>query len=118
MNYPYPTNFLAPLPAWPMKYACKVLLQNSDPLQALAQAAGLFYNGTGGTLDCFDIYSEFVFCADQTGCGTGPDGMSWDYQVCTEIVYFPNTNNVTDMFPPRNWTMDDLVAYFEEKSLN
>ena len=31
--------------------------------------------------------------------------------MCTEIAYFPNTNNVTDMFPPRNWTIADLNAY-------
>lgn len=43
-----------------------------DPLKGLATAAGLFYNGTNGTLTCFDIDTEFVECADQTGCGTGP----------------------------------------------
>ena len=42
---------------------------------------GLFYNGTNGNLSCFDIKSEFIECADVTGCGTGPAAISWDYQV-------------------------------------
>jgi len=112
MDYPYPTNFLAPLPAWPIRLSCQIVMQNQNrPLYGLAQAAGLFYNGTGGTLSCFDIETEFIECADQTGCGTGPAGQAWDYQACTEIIYFPNTNNHTDMFPPRQWTLNDLTNH-------
>lgn len=44
---------------------------------------GLFYNGTGGTLSCYDIDNEFIDCADPTGCGTGDASLSWDYQVMT-----------------------------------
>jgi len=110
MNYPYPTNFLAPLPGYPVKLSCHTILASPTPA-GLGAAAGLFYNGTNGTLTCFDMETEFVECADQTGCGTGPAGQAWDYQACTEIIYFPNTNNVTDMFPPRVWTMQDLVAH-------
>jgi len=62
-------------------------------------------------MTCFDMYTIFVECADQTGCGTGKAATAWDYQMCTEIFYEQNTNNVTDMFPPRNWTMTDLDAY-------
>ena len=42
---------------------------------------GLFYNGTGGNLTCYDIEEEFIECADPTGCGVGPDAMAWDFQV-------------------------------------
>ena len=41
---------------------------------------GLFYNGTNGTLSCFNIAEEFIECADPTGCGTGPAAAAWDYQ--------------------------------------
>eukprot|EP01120_Amphizonella_sp_Union-15-10_P008998 TRINITY_DN3325_c0_g2_i1.p1 TRINITY_DN3325_c0_g2~~TRINITY_DN3325_c0_g2_i1.p1 ORF type:complete len:481 (+),score=63.13 TRINITY_DN3325_c0_g2_i1:20-1462(+) len=111
VDYPYPADFLAPLPAWPIRVACDYLLNARTPIEGLAQAAALFYNGTGGNLKCFDIYEEFVECADQTGCGTGPDGKSWDYQVCTELIDFPSTNNVTDMFPPRTWDLENLTEY-------
>jgi len=111
VNYPYPANFLANLPAYPVKLACSLVLNSSTPLIGLAQAAGLFYNGTDGKLPCYNITDEFTECADQTGCGTGPEGMSWDYQACSEIIYFPNTNNITDMFPPRNWSSSNLTEY-------
>ncbi|KAL6058240.1 Dipeptidyl peptidase 2 [Balamuthia mandrillaris] len=116
MDYPYPTNFLAPLPAWPVKAACNTLLRYQDqPLKALALSAGLFFNGTTSSVPCFDIYEEFVECADQTGCGTGPAGLSWDYQVCTEVIYLPSTNNVTDMFVPRQWTLEKQSQYCQKK---
>ena len=43
--------------------------------------SGLFYNGTGGSLKCFDIEKEYIECADPTGCGLGPSSLAWDYQV-------------------------------------
>jgi len=112
-DYPYPTNsFGADLPAFPLTASCHIMVNNSENLiYALAQAAGIFYNGTDGSLPCYDIYTEFVFCADQTGCGTGPDSISWDYQCCSNLIFFPNTNGVTDMFPPRNWNLSDLDQY-------
>ena len=42
---------------------------------------GLFYNGTNGSLTCYDIAKEFIECADPTGCGLGSDSLSWDFQV-------------------------------------
>jgi len=113
-DYPYPTGFLGNLPAWPVRVACQTILSakaNSTILEGLAQASGLYYNGTNGTLQCFNITEEFVECADQTGCGLGPGGWSWDYQACTEMIFTPSTNNVSDMFPPRTWNLDTLTAY-------
>jgi len=113
-DYPYPTGFLGNLPAWPVRVACDIMMSsvvNSTILTGLSQAAGLYYNGTNGTLKCFNITDEFVECADQTGCGLGPGGWSWDYQACTEMIFYPSTNNVTDMFPPRTWNLDTLTAY-------
>jgi dipeptidyl-peptidase-2 len=110
-NYPYPADFMAPLPAWPLNYACEQTMLAETPLEALFAASALLYNGTSGTLPCFNIEEEFIECADQSGCGTGFAGKAWDFQACTELIWFLNTNNVTDMFPPRNWTAGDLFPY-------
>ena len=47
------------------------------------EAAGLLYNGTDPTQykECFDIFDEYVYCSDPTGCGLGNDALAWDYQV-------------------------------------
>ena len=55
--------------------------KGSTPLWRAGRGAGLYYNGTGGAAKCFDIYADFIECADQTGCGTGPSGTAWDYLV-------------------------------------
>ena len=54
-----------------MKHSCKMMLEEMDrsgnEMRALAAGAGLLYNGTDGTKSCFDIYDEFIECADITG---------------------------------------------------
>ena len=47
----------------------------------LSRTPGVWYNSTG-TEKCYNVSEEFVFCADPTGCGTGPAATAWDYQVC------------------------------------
>jgi dipeptidyl-peptidase II len=113
-DYPYPADFLAPLPGYPVTYACTAALKQPDALSALAVVAGLPYNGTSGDMTCFDIFTEYYECADQSGCGTGPSGIAWDYQACSELTWEMDSNNVTDMFPPRSWTFDDLHKYCNE----
>ena len=40
VDYPYEANFLAPLPAYPVKASCQILLNADNTLKGLAQAAG------------------------------------------------------------------------------
>ncbi|ETO08490.1 hypothetical protein RFI_28894, partial [Reticulomyxa filosa] len=117
VDYPYSADFLGSLPAWPVNVSCDILLTyQSNPLLALANAAGMYYNASSdNTLECFNITAEFIECADQTGCGLGNDAIAWDYQMCTEIVYGQDTNNVTDMFPPRIWEIQNLTDYCQPK---
>jgi len=112
-NYPYPANFLGSLPAWPMNYSCSEILKANSPIEGLAFVAGLPYN-TSASQTCHDIYTEYVSCADQTGCGTGLTANAWDYQECTEVVYEMVMNNQTDMFPPRVWNIGNLTSYCEK----
>ena len=81
VDYLCPTNFLAPLPGHPVNVACKMMASTSSKLQGLAEVTAMVYNGTNGTLPCLDPDTEYIECADPTGCGLGPDSRAWDYQV-------------------------------------
>jgi len=113
VDYPYAADFEGNMPAWPVNVSCDILLDNiNNPMLALAEASGMYYNASADyMLTCFNMSEEYVECADQTGCGLGDDAISWNYQMCTEIVYAMDTNNITDMFPPRLWNLNNLTEY-------
>ncbi|XP_070532339.1 dipeptidyl peptidase 2-like [Ptychodera flava] len=115
MDYPYATSFLSDLPAYPVKVACGYILGSTDSLHGLAQAAGLLYNGTSGKLPCFDIETDFIECADPTGCGVGNSGKAWDNQACTEFIMPGGSNNVTDMFPVLPFTLEMRDEYCQKQ---
>ena len=54
MDYPYPTSFLAPLPAFPVREACHLLLQYPNTVTGLAKAAGQPFH--------LHVYSTSHFC--------------------------------------------------------
>ncbi|KAM9446192.1 dipeptidyl peptidase 2 isoform 1-T2 [Clarias gariepinus] len=110
MDYPYATSFMSKMPPYPVKVACEVMLNGTDVLSALRDAVGIVYNSTG-TQTCFDVYSLYVECADPTGCGLGFNSYAWDYQACTEIEMYFESNNVTDMFPPMPFTQSMRQEY-------
>eukprot|EP00105_Crassostrea_gigas_P020096 XP_011438787.1 PREDICTED: lysosomal Pro-X carboxypeptidase-like [Crassostrea gigas] len=102
VDYPYPSKFLAPLPAWPVKETCRPILTplNGDNLIiGMAKAMNVFYNYTGST-SCFDI-----------GSGDIPNlGISgWDYQSCTEMVAPSCSNGKTDMFEKSAWDFKEYT---------
>lgn len=43
------------------------------------------------------------------------DAKGWDYLSCTEIVHPIGCNNVTDFFPPSNWSIKSTGAYCQDK---
>ena len=67
VDYPYPTDFIAPLPANPVRAACKRLtthassgrMENNTLLEALHAAVLLLVNASG-TLECLDLRAELV----------------------------------------------------------
>ncbi|KAL3661281.1 hypothetical protein V7S43_013487 [Phytophthora oleae] len=116
-DFPYPSSYLTggavDLPAWPVREACSYLAgdfpmaslrqetANTTLLEALRDAANVFHNATKD-LTCFKIPTLWDY-----------DGI-WDYQYCTEMLpqetYF-STNGETDMFWPRNTTLDEIRAH-------
>ncbi|XP_797434.4 dipeptidyl peptidase 2 [Strongylocentrotus purpuratus] len=111
LDYPYSASFMGSLPANPVNVSCHMLLNASTPLEGLAQASGLYYNTSSTPLQCFDIFAEFIQCADPTGCGLGTDSTAWDYQACTEITLPAGSNGKTDMFPDMPFTPDMRTSY-------
>ena len=61
MDYPYPTSFLAPLPANPVIEACKPLStpfdDDQDLLIHIFEAASVYFNFTGKA-ECLNIAEE------------------------------------------------------------
>ncbi|CAI9111212.1 OLC1v1011383C1 [Oldenlandia corymbosa var. corymbosa] len=98
-NYPYPTDFLMPLPANPIKELCRRIDSCPDGtsiFQRIFEGVTVYYNYTG-TVDCFNIDDD-------------PHGMSgWDWQACTEMVMPFASKNGTSMFPvyEYNYTADE-----------
>lgn len=99
VNYPYPANFLAPLPAYPIDVVCRHLtnisLTGNDLLIALHNAISVYSNYTGEA-KCLQI--------EDAAPNLGASG--WNYQACTEMVMPMCTDGVNDMFEPAEWNLD------------
>ncbi|XP_020597700.1 lysosomal Pro-X carboxypeptidase [Phalaenopsis equestris] len=89
VDYPYASNFLMPLPAYPIKEVCKKVdgfPDGADFLDRIFAGASIYYNYTG-SVDCFDLEDD-------------PHGMSgWDWQACSEMVMPLSRSKENSMFP-------------------
>lgn len=110
-DYPYPTTFIANLPAFPVKSACVAMLNANSTAEGLFQMAEMVY----GKQKCHNIWNEYIECADPTGCGLGMDSLAWDFQACTEIILPAGTNNVSDMFPVLPFTLQQRDEYCRKR---
>uniref|UniRef100_A0A915KE66 Lysosomal Pro-X carboxypeptidase n=1 Tax=Romanomermis culicivorax TaxID=13658 RepID=A0A915KE66_ROMCU len=102
INYPYETNFLNPVPAWPVKEACKRIRKCSpeshlDVITSIHDLISVFLNYTGSK-SCFTF-------AEDSAPSLGESG--WDYQACTEMI-MPMCNQGYTMFEESDW---NLTAY-------
>ncbi|ESO86331.1 hypothetical protein LOTGIDRAFT_235397 [Lottia gigantea] len=114
-DYPYPTNFMGQFPAFPVDVSCSYIVNSTDLVSSLGQMVALFYNGTNGSKKCFDIWTEYVACADPSGCGLGPDSHAWDIQACSEVPMYFSTDGVEDMFPPMKYDAAMRRKYCQKK---
>ena len=79
LDYPIPVNFMANLPAYPVKEMCKTIdsfSARADIVQKVFAAASLYYNYTG-TEPCFNI--------DKGGDPLGP-GWKWQVRTHAQVV--------------------------------
>ncbi|KAM7086658.1 lysosomal Pro-X carboxypeptidase isoform 1-T3 [Molossus nigricans] len=102
VDYPYESNFLQPLPAWPIKVVCQHFknpnVSDTELLQNIFSALNVYYN-----------YSGQAKCLNMSETSTSSLGsMGWSYQACTEIVMPFCTNGIDDMFEPHAWDLKDF----------
>lgn len=98
VDYPYPSEFMMPLPAYPIKEVCKNV--DSHPkgtgiLDRIFAGISIYYNYTGN-VSCFDLEDD-------------PHGLSgWDWQACTEMVMPMSSSRENSMFPSYDFDYDEF----------
>jgi len=109
IDYPYPTNFLEPVPAWPVAEACNAiqatLNQGGDDIDALVSGLGIYYNYTGSS-PCYNTTSTATNDLGTTG---------WDYQACTEMVMPIGSNGTSDMFLPGPFDLEAFITSCQQQ---
>lgn len=100
VDYPYPSEFMMPLPAYPIKEVCKKIdnqPNGTNLLDRIFAGVSVYYNYTGN-VNCFDLEDD-------------PHGLSgWNWQACTEMV-MPMSGSRDSMFPPYEF---DYAEYEDE----
>lgn len=109
VDYPYPTNFVEPLPAWPVTYACQQAktafeAAEGDAYQSLyaIQAAGATFYNYAGQIPCLDVSVQQ---------GGGLDDNGWGVLACNEMVMPFASDAKTSMFPTASWDEPQNTAY-------
>lgn len=107
LNYPYPFDYISPLPANPVNFACQAFIgltvESSDEevFAALAQASKLAYD-----------YLNQTTCNNILDPPSGNVGvLGWDVLACSEMALIMPNNGVQDFFPPSPW---NSTAYTDE----
>ncbi|KAK2987416.1 hypothetical protein RJ640_020613 [Escallonia rubra] len=102
-DYPTPSNFLNPMPAYPIKQMCKAIddpATGNDTFAKLYRAVSIYYNYTG-TATCFDLDDN-----------SDPHGLAeWTWQACTEMVMPTDGNDNESIFPASEWIYSDRVRF-------
>ncbi|RVW17892.1 Lysosomal Pro-X carboxypeptidase [Vitis vinifera] len=101
VNYPYPSDFLMPLPGHPIKEVCRKMdscPEGTSVLERIFEGVSVYYNYTG-KVECFQLDDD-------------PHGMDgWNWQACTEMVMPMASSRESSMFP----TYDYNYSSFQEE---
>ncbi|XP_050441627.1 lysosomal Pro-X carboxypeptidase-like isoform X2 [Adelges cooleyi] len=106
-NYPYPADFLMPLPGNPIKEFCKPLTNSQSDcytlLSSVFEGLKVYFNYTGSS-QCLDVHGTVK-----------PSRKAFSYQICTELMIPLCTNGIKDIFEksPQNYTEDADYCYKE-----
>ncbi|KAL6870936.1 hypothetical protein ACP4OV_014784 [Aristida adscensionis] len=105
MDYPTPSGFLTPLPAYPVRAMCHAVDHPSfgagaDTLSRVRDLLGVYYNHTGA-VPCLGAAED-----------DDPYGMlaGWDWQACTEMVLMTAGVRSGGVLPPEPFNFTDLLA--------
>jgi len=111
-DYPYPTSFLGPMPAYPVAAAAEFLNDASAPptgllSQVAAGVLSIFYNYTGQAGQCFN-----TSVTDPPGL----QGNGWGVQCCKEVVQPIGTYGLpSDFFWPAPFDEEDFIRSCKEQ---
>lgn len=102
INYPYPTNFLKNVTAWPANSSCipldKVTPQSSDSQLFSALKESIEYYYSFNKTECNDIYDS--------GSASDDDMSGWDILACGDQAMPMKTDGVKDMFIDSDFDYD------------
>lgn len=125
VDYPFAANFVTPMPANPVAYACNLtnnLSNNSKDdllMEGLNNVMNVFVNYTN-QLQCHNISQELLSSTTSVrrlpsaatafkGHSLGDINRPWNYQACSELILEPLTSNGDGFFVPSK----DLVPKIE-----
>ncbi|KAL8517724.1 hypothetical protein ACS0TY_015814 [Phlomoides rotata] len=106
-DYPTPSNFLNPLPAYPVKQMCKAIDDPStgnNTLEKVYGAANIYYNYSGDAT-CFNLIDN----SDPHDLG------GWQWQACTEMILLTDGDTEDSIFPASNYSYNSRVEYCKYK---
>ncbi|XP_054803698.1 uncharacterized protein LOC129306913 isoform X2 [Prosopis cineraria] len=102
-DYPTRSDFLKPLPAYPVKKMCEAIdspEHGNDTFAKMYEAVNIYYNYTG-TATCFNLSDD----SDSLGL----DG--WQWQACTEMIMPTEGSDEESIFPAYEWSYQDTAAF-------
>lgn len=102
-DYPNESNFLKPMPRYPMKEICKILetdqLNDPDLVKLFRDGFySIYLNYTNDAPDCVNIEGDAT--------DLGAEG--WNYQSCTETVMPICSNGIDDFFEPQQFDLEKI----------
>ncbi|KAK9231402.1 hypothetical protein WN943_021636 [Citrus x changshan-huyou] len=104
VDYPYPSDFMMPLPGYPIREVCKKIDNAPDAtsiLERIFEGVSVYYNYTGD-VDCFQLDDD-------------PHGLDgWNWQACTEMVMPMSSSRDKSMFPAYDYN----YSSFQEECWN